>query len=95
MERTADADKLHSGANPSQTRANLPVTVVLVDEARAVIERLDRVDVLERGGAPPAAVLDELRGLLHDAEAWVRIDGDEHAEEVVARCGAALAQPVP
>ena len=95
MERKADADKQHSGANPSQTRANLPVTVVLVDEARAVIERLDRIDVLERAGAPHAAVLDELRGLLHDAEAWVRIDGDEHAEEVVVRCGAALAQPVP
>ena len=66
-----------------------------MDEARAVIERLDRIDELERDGAPPAAVLEELRGLLHDAEAWAQVDGDEHAGEVVSRCGAALAQPVP
>jgi len=51
--------------------------------------------VLERRGAPPAAVLEELRGLLHEAEAWVRIEGDTRAEAALARCDAALAQPVP
>ncbi|MBW8742498.1 MAG: hypothetical protein ACJ747_12735 [Gaiellaceae bacterium] len=66
-----------------------------MDEARAVIARLDRIEVLERRGAPPAAVLEELRGLLHEAEAWVRIEGDTRAEAALARCDAALAQPVP
>jgi len=35
-----------------------------------------------------------LRGLVRDAEAWARIDGDERAREAVERCDAALAQPV-
>ena len=37
---------------------------------------------------------EELRGLVRDAEAWARADGDERAREAVARCDAALAQPV-
>ena len=66
-----------------------------MEEARAVIARLDRIEVLERRGAPPAAVLEELRGLLHDAEAWVRVEGDARATAALARCDAALPQPVP
>ena len=65
-----------------------------VDEARAVIDRLERIEVLERDGAPPAVMLEELRGLVRDAEAWARIDGDERAREAVERCDAALAQSV-
>lgn len=65
-----------------------------MDEARAVIDRLERIEVLERDGAPPAVMLEELRGLVRDAEAWARIDGDERAREAVERCDAALAQPV-
>jgi len=59
-----------------------------------VIDRLERIEVLERDGAPPAVMLEELRGLVRDAEAWARIDGDERAREAVERCDAALAQPV-
>jgi len=59
-----------------------------------VIDRLERIEVLEREGAPPAVMLEELRGLVRDAEAWARIDGDERAREAVERCDAALAQPV-
>ena len=69
-------------------------TVVRVDEARAVIDRLERIDVLERDGAPPAALLEELRGLVRDAEAWARVERDERAAAAVERCDAALAQPV-
>jgi len=65
-----------------------------MDEARAVIERLERIEALERGGAPPAAVLEELRGLVRAAEAWARLDGDVRAREAVERCGEALASPV-
>lgn len=75
---------------PTQTRANLPATVDHMDEARAVMDRLERIESLERDGASPAAMLEELRGLVRDAERWVRIDGDGRAREVVARCEAAL-----
>ena len=59
-----------------------------------MIDRLERIEVLERDGAPPALMLEELRGLVRDAEAWARIDGDERAREAVERCDAALVQPV-
>jgi hypothetical protein len=42
-----------------------------MDEAR-VLERLDRIDALDRGGARPGELLAELRGLLRDAEALAR-----------------------
>ena len=61
-----------------------------MDEARAVIDRLERIEVLERDGAPPAVMLEELRGLVHDAEAWVRLEGDERARAALDRCDAAF-----
>jgi hypothetical protein len=61
-----------------------------MDEARAVIERLDRIETLEREGAPADALLEELRGLVRDAEAWARLEGDERAATAVARCEDAL-----
>jgi hypothetical protein len=61
-----------------------------MDEARAVIDRLDRIEALDRGGAPPAALLEELRGLVRDAEAWARLEGDERAAAAVERCDEAL-----
>jgi hypothetical protein len=65
-----------------------------MDEARAVLARLDRIEELEREGAPPGAVLEELRGLVHEAEAWARVEGDERARVAIARCDAALTTPV-
>jgi len=65
-----------------------------MDEARAVIDRLERIDVLERDGAPPAVVLEELRGLVQDAEAWARLEGDRRAAVAVERCNSALAHAV-
>jgi hypothetical protein len=61
-----------------------------MDEARAVIDRLDRIESLERNGAPTAAVLDELRGLVRDAEAWARLESDARASAAVERCEEAL-----
>jgi hypothetical protein len=61
-----------------------------MDEARAVIDRLDRIENLERQGAPAAALVDELRGLVRDAEAWARLEGDARAAAAVERCGDAL-----
>jgi hypothetical protein len=65
-----------------------------MDEARAVLARLDRIEALEREGAPPSVLLEELRGLVQEAEDWARLEGGERAQEAIERCGAALAVPV-
>ena len=65
-----------------------------MDEARAVLARLDRIEALEREGAPPGALLEELRGLVQEAEAWAREEGGERAREAVEKCAAALGAPV-
>ena len=52
-----------------------------MDEARAVLARLNRIEALERDGAPPGALLEELRGLVQAAEAWARLEGGERAKE--------------
>ena len=65
-----------------------------MDEARAVLARLDRIETLEREGAPPGVLLDELRGLVQEAEAWVRTEGGERAKDAVERCASALGATV-
>jgi hypothetical protein len=65
-----------------------------MDEARAVLARLDRIETLEREGAPPGVLLDELRGLVHDAEAWASVEGGERAKEAIERCRSVLTTPV-
>ena len=65
-----------------------------MDEARAVLARLDRIEELEREGAPPGVLLEELRGLVQAAETWAKLEGDERARTAVRDCDAALAQPV-
>jgi hypothetical protein len=65
-----------------------------MDEARAVLARLDRIEELDREGAPPGVLLEELRGLVQAAEAWARLEGGERAHKAVERCDAALVQPV-
>lgn len=65
-----------------------------MDEARAVLARLDRIEALEREGAPPGALLEELRGLVQAAETWARLEGDERARRAVERCEAGLVQPL-
>jgi hypothetical protein len=63
-----------------------------VEEARRVIERLARIEALDRATADPAELLAEVRGLLRDAEAWVRVEGGETGEEAVERLRSALAR---
>jgi len=65
-----------------------------MDEARAVLARLDRIETLEREGAPPGVLLEELRGLVQEAEAWVRTEGGERAKDAVERCASALGATV-
>jgi hypothetical protein len=61
-----------------------------MDEARAVLARLDRIEMLEREGASPGVLLDELRGLVQAAEEWVRLEGGERAKGAIERCSSAL-----
>lgn len=56
-----------------------------MDEARRVIERLERIEALDQGTASPAQLLNEVRGLLRDAEAWAGVEGGDAAEDAVAR----------
>ncbi|HEY0417789.1 MAG TPA: hypothetical protein VGC78_15520 [Gaiellaceae bacterium] len=55
-----------------------------MDETDAVLRRLARIDRL-RAVAPAAALLDELRLLLPEAEAWARAEGDARAKEAVRK----------
>jgi len=66
-----------------------------VDEARAVLARLERIEALEDEGAPAAVLLEEVRALLSEAEAWVRAEpaATEPAEEALRRCREALREP--
>ena len=63
-----------------------------MDEARRVIERLERIEELDRETASPAQLLDGVRGLLRDAEAWVRVEGGDAADDAVTRLREALAR---
>ena len=63
-----------------------------MDEARRVIERLERIEALDRATASPAELLEEVRGLLRDAEAWVRVEGGDAADDAVIRLREALAR---
>ncbi len=65
-----------------------------MDEARAVLARLDRIEAPEREGAPPGVLIEELRGLVQEAEAWIRLEGDERAQEAIERCASALSTAV-
>jgi hypothetical protein len=50
-----------------------------MEEARAVLARLERIDALERARADPAVVLAELRELVREAETWARRERDPAA----------------
>jgi hypothetical protein len=66
-------------------------TVTVMDEARLVLTRLDRIDELEREGAPADELLAELRALVRDAETWLRAEPEPHgAVEALAGCRRAL-----
>jgi hypothetical protein len=63
-----------------------------MDEARAVLERLERIEALDRAGADRPVLLAELRGLLVDAEAWSRAEGGGAGERAVDNLRSALAR---
>ena len=56
-----------------------------MDEATRVLKRLERIESLGEGGTPSARLLDELRALVREAEAWARVEGDRRARSAVSR----------
>jgi hypothetical protein len=56
-----------------------------MDEARAVLERLARIEALDRAEAAPGELLEELRALVREAEAWSRAEGGEAAADDAVR----------
>jgi hypothetical protein len=64
-----------------------------MDEARRVMERLERIDRLRGSGAPAADLLAEVRGLLTDGERWLaaeRPEGLDGAHSALERCRAEI-----
>jgi hypothetical protein len=63
-----------------------------MEEARAVLHRLERIEALEREGAPARSVLAEVRALLVEAEAWTAAEreGTDLVEQALRRCREAL-----
>jgi hypothetical protein len=51
-----------------------------VEEARAVLARLERIEALDRTHAEPAVLLDELRELVREVEIWAKRERDPRAE---------------
>lgn len=66
-----------------------------MDEARRVLNRLDRIEALKAAGAARGALLGELRALLREGEAWAAAEGEgaEQAAAALAGLGSALAGP--
>jgi hypothetical protein len=50
-----------------------------MDEARAVLARLERIDALEREGAGATSLLAELRELVREAGEWAERERDPRA----------------
>ncbi len=61
-----------------------------VDESRAVLERLQRIEALDRAGAAPSELVAELRALVAEAEAWAHREGGESGRRAAAGLRRAL-----
>jgi hypothetical protein len=65
-----------------------------MNEADAVMRRLERIEALDREGAHPKTLLAELRALVSEAEAWVRAEGDGRSAEAVDAMKEAMAREI-
>ena len=64
-----------------------------MDEARHVIERLERIEALKQSDAAPREILGEIRSLLVEGERWLAAERAgtgqaeiERAEDALAHC---------
>lgn len=62
-----------------------------MEESRALLERLERIEALDRTGAAPEEIVAELRALLEEATAWSRVEGGDAGERAVGELRSALA----
>jgi hypothetical protein len=60
-----------------------------MDEARAVLARLERIEALERQGAGVPSLIAELRELVREAGEWAERERDPRALEAAAALAAA------
>jgi hypothetical protein len=51
-----------------------------MEEARAVLARLERIESLDRAHAEPVVLLDELRELVREVEIWAKRERDPRAD---------------
>jgi hypothetical protein len=63
-----------------------------MDESRAVLDRLARIEARDAAGGTAAELLGELHALLAEAEAWARREGGDAGARVVAGLRDALAR---
>jgi hypothetical protein len=63
-----------------------------MEEARAVLARLERIEALERQGAGVPSLLAELRELVCEAGEWAEREHDPRAQAAVAALAAADAE---
>ena len=59
--RSGDAEAGAAGVGPG------------ADEEARVLDRLERIETLDRERAPAGELLEQLRELVHEAEAWARV----------------------
>ncbi len=57
-----------------------------------MLERLGRIEALERGRVPADVLLGEVRALLREAEAWLEVEPDPEARAAFERCESALVE---
>ena len=60
-----------------------------MDEARRVLERLERIETLRRADAPAGVLLVQLRRLLAEGERWLtaeRLEGCDRARQALDEC---------
>jgi hypothetical protein len=66
-----------------------------MEEARAVLARLERIETLEREGAAASSLLVELRELVREATDWAERERDSRAKEAAAALAGARGLGVP
>jgi len=57
-----------------------------------VLERLERIEALDRARAEPGEIVAELRALLDEATEWSRVEGGDAGERAVEGLRTALAR---
>jgi primosomal protein N'' len=60
-----------------------------MEEARAVLARIERIEALERGGAPAETLLAELVELSREAADWAEAENDPRARAAAAALASA------